>query len=92
MEGYGQPAPMPYSVSFDAALKEAVEKPVEERQAAMAELLKRPDARRAHPSFDHLLPVFVGAGAAGDDVGRQRWTRVEGSMSWAQFQFGNVEG
>ena len=89
-KAYGQPTPMPYSVSFDAALKEAVEQPVEKRQKAMADLLKRPDARKAHPSFDHLLPVYVGAGAAGEDLGRQRWTKVEGSMSWAQFEFREV--
>jgi aromatic ring-opening dioxygenase catalytic subunit (LigB family) len=59
---------MPYAVSFDEAVKEAVEQPVEQRQQAMATLLKRPDARKAHPSFDHLLPIHIGAGAAGDDM------------------------
>lgn len=51
----GQPTPMPYAVSFDAAIKEAVEMPPEKRQKAMAELLRRADARKAHPSFEHLL-------------------------------------
>ncbi|KAK3671502.1 hypothetical protein LTR78_008601 [Recurvomyces mirabilis] len=77
-----------YATTFDEALKVAVEKPVQERQKAMAELLKRPDARQAHPTFDHLLPVFVAAGAAGDDEGRQTWTMAEGSMAWGQFRFG----
>nr|POE79371.1 4,5-dopa dioxygenase extradiol [Quercus suber] len=83
-----RPTPMPYAVSFDAALKEAVEAPTENRQEAMAALLKRSDARKAHPSFDHLLPIFVAAGAAGDDLGKQVWTMPEGSMSWGQFRFG----
>lgn len=52
-----QPHPMAYTTSFDAALKEAVEAAPEGREEAMAELLRRDDARRAHPSFDHLLPV-----------------------------------
>ena len=81
-------ASLPYATSFDEALKEAVEKPVQERQKAMAELLKRPDARQAHPTFDHLLPVFVAAGAAGEDTGEQIWTMAEGSMAWGQFRFG----
>lgn len=85
-----QPAPMPYSVSFDAALKEAVEQKPENRQKAMAELLQRSDARRAHPSFEHLLPIHIGAGAAGSDSGKQLWTLPQGSMSWAQFRFGEV--
>ncbi|THV75283.1 aromatic ring-opening dioxygenase LigB subunit [Aureobasidium pullulans] len=85
-----QPTPMPYSVSFDAALKEAVEQKPENRQKAMAELLQRSDARRAHPSFEHLLPIHIGAGAAGSDSGKQLWTLPQGSMSWAQFRFGEV--
>ncbi|KAF2773560.1 Extradiol aromatic ring-opening dioxygenase [Teratosphaeria nubilosa] len=82
--------PMPYSISFDEALKEAVEQPVEARQKAMAELLKRPDARKAHPTFDHLLPIHVAAGAAGVESGKQIWTMPEGSMAWAQFRFGEL--
>lgn len=87
---HGQPGAMPYAVSFDKALKEAVEQPPEKRQQAMAELVKRPDARKAHPSFEHLLPVHIGAGAAGEDLGKQLFTKPEGSMSWAQYKFGEV--
>ena len=81
---------MPYTTSFDEALKDAVTQPPEAREKAMVELLKRPDARKAHPSFDHLLPIHIGAGAAGDDKGVRLWTLKEGSMSWAQFRFGEV--
>lgn len=56
----------------------------------MAALLTRSDARRAHPSFEHLLPIHIGAGAAGKDMGKQLWTLPEGSMSWAQYRFGDV--
>lgn len=87
----GDPQPLPYTVSFDQALKDAVSTPPAEREKAMAELLRRPDARQAHPSFEHLLPIHIGAGAAGDDLGRRLWTMGEGSMSWAQFRFGDVE-
>lgn len=81
---FGMSGAMPYAVSFDEAVKEAVEQPVEQRQQAMASLLSRPDARKAHPSFDHLLPIHIGAGAAGDDLGKQIWTLPEGSMSWGE--------
>lgn len=84
------PGPLPYAITFDEALKEAVQQPAERRQRAMAELFKRPDARRAHPSFEHLLPVHVAAGAAGGCEGRRLWTLPEGSMSWAQYRFGEV--
>lgn len=87
-----RPGPMPYAVSFDGALKEAVEAaPGSERDEKMVALLKRPDARPAHPTFEHLLPVHVGVGAAGNDAGKQLWTLPEGSFSWAQYRFGEVE-
>lgn len=88
---FGNSKPMPYAVSFDEALKEAVTTAPDERQKAMTELLKRPDARQAHPSFEHLLPIHIGAGAAGEDLGKRLWTYPEGSMSWAQYRFGKVE-
>ncbi|KAI1411363.1 LigB-domain-containing protein [Hypoxylon sp. FL1857] len=86
----GDPRPLPYTVSFDEALKDAVESPPSERQARMREVAKRPDARQAHPRFDHLMPVYVAAGAAGDDAGKRTWTLHEGSMGWSQYRFGQV--
>ncbi|TDZ61686.1 Extradiol ring-cleavage dioxygenase [Colletotrichum trifolii] len=84
--------PMPYSVSFDNALKEAVEAEVDERQEKLADVCKRPDAKQAHPWMDHLTPVHVAAGAAGPDPGKQLWTMQEGSFAWAQYRFGLMPG
>lgn len=56
----------------------------------MSALMKRGDARKAHPSLDHILPIYIGAGAAGSDPGEQLWTFPEGSLSWAQYRFGKV--
>ncbi|KAI1392595.1 LigB-domain-containing protein [Hypoxylon trugodes] len=86
----GDPRPLPYAVSFDEALKDATESPPSERQARMNEVVERPDARQAHPRFDHLMPVYVTAGAAGVDVGKRTWTLHEGSVAWAQYRFGPV--
>jgi 4,5-DOPA dioxygenase extradiol len=81
-----------YCRTFDAALKEAAETtPGEERDRNMVNLLRRPDGRQAHPTFEHLVPIHVGVGAAGNDSGKQLWTMPEGSMSWAQYRFGEVE-
>lgn len=90
MYTFGNPRPLPYTASFDEALKDAVTADPAEREKSMAELLKRGDARQAHPTFDHLLPIHIGAGAAGEDRGRRLWTLKEGSMSWAQYRFGDV--
>lgn len=69
---------MPYSTSFEETLKDAVTVAPAERERAMAALLKRDDARQAHPDFDHLLPTFVGLGAADQDTEERLWTLKEG--------------
>lgn len=87
---WGDPRPLPYSVSFDNALKEAVEGDAEGRQDRMREAAKRKDARQSHPWMDHLMPLYIAAGAAGKDKGVQTWTLHEGSFAWAQYRFGDV--
>jgi 4,5-DOPA dioxygenase extradiol len=83
--------PLNYTVSFDEALKEAVEsEPGSQRDGKMKQLVERSDARKAHPTFEHLLPIHIGVGAAGSDKGNRLWTMGQGSMSWAQFRFGEV--
>ncbi|KAK7734755.1 hypothetical protein SLS53_007861 [Cytospora paraplurivora] len=84
--------PLPYAISFDNALKRAVESPVAQRQLNLAAVCGRPDARQAHPWMDHLMPVHVTAGAAGQDLGKQIWTLHEGNFAWAQYRFGEIPG
>ena len=79
-----------YASSFEEGVKEAIAVAPEGRQAAMAALLKRSDARAAHPSLEHILPIHVVAGAAGSDVGERLWALPEGSLNWAQYRFGAV--
>ncbi|KAF4335314.1 aromatic ring-opening dioxygenase subunit [Fusarium beomiforme] len=86
----GNTEPLPYVVSFDNALKEAVEADPAVREEKMAAICKRGDAKQAHPYMDHLMPVFIAAGAAGEDRGKQIWTLHEGSFGWSQFRFGDV--
>ncbi len=50
----------------------------------------RRDARQSHPTMDHLMPVYVAAGAAGDDAGKQTWTLQESTFAWGQYVFGTV--
>lgn len=87
---FDRSSPMPYTTSFGEALKDAVMDAPAEREVAMAALLKRANARQAHPEFDHLLPIFVGAGAADRNFGKRLWTHKEPSMRWAQYRFGDI--
>ncbi|KAH8690752.1 putative aromatic ring-opening dioxygenase LigB subunit [Talaromyces proteolyticus] len=81
---------MPYAFSFDEALKEAATAEPEDRQGKMLALMKRSDGRAAHPTLDHILPIYIAAGAAGSDIGERLWTLPERSLSWAQYRFGQV--
>ncbi|CAN9084513.1 unnamed protein product [Alternaria alternata] len=81
---------MPYSSTFDDALKNAVTSNPEERKENLLDLMKRSDGRQAHPTLDHILPMYVAAGAAGESSGEQLWTMPEVSLSWAQYRFGEL--
>lgn len=87
---FGSNRPMPYSVSFDNALKEATTTSPAEREEKMKQVCGRPDAREAHPWMDHLMPIYVAAGAAAEEKGTQLWTMQEGSVAWAQYRFGEL--
>ncbi|KAB5560276.1 Extradiol ring-cleavage dioxygenase, class III enzyme, subunit B [Coniochaeta sp. 2T2.1] len=89
-QSWGDPRPQPWAVSFDEALKEAVLAPPQYRQDRMREVTLRPDTRKAHPTMDHLMPLYVVAGAAAGEQATQIWTMQEGSFAWAQYRFGAV--
>lgn len=89
LRDWGGPA-RGYVKSFDEALREAVEGDGKERDERMKQLLGRNDAKMAHPSWEHLMPVFVAAGAAEGEKGERMWTLIEGGLGWAQFRFGEV--
>jgi 4,5-DOPA dioxygenase extradiol len=82
--------PCSYSFTFDDALKDAATSDPKEREQKMLQLLKRSDGRQAHPTLDHILPMYVAAGAAGESTGKQLWTMPEMSLSWAQYRFGEL--
>lgn len=57
------------SARFDEWLGAAVIKEPSARDAALTEWAKAPSGRACHPREEHLLPLMVAAGAAGDDLG-----------------------
>lgn len=82
--------PSAYGVSFDEALREAVESEPQGREERMAALVKRPDARHAHPTLDHFWPVVVAGGAGAEEKGERTWGMGEGGLGWAMFRWGEV--
>jgi aromatic ring-opening dioxygenase catalytic subunit (LigB family) len=69
------------SAPFDAWLRAAA-------TALLAAWEQAPNARRAHPREDHLLPLMVAAGAAGDDAGRIAHRGLFGDAWIAAVHFG----
>ncbi len=56
---------------FDEWLTAAIGAAPVQRSTALAAWSRAPRARAAHPREEHLLPLMVAAGAAGDDAGRR---------------------
>jgi aromatic ring-opening dioxygenase catalytic subunit (LigB family) len=57
------------SEAFDAWLRETVTSAPSDRDARLRDWTSAPRARAVHPREEHLLPLMVAAGAAGDDRG-----------------------
>lgn len=69
MRGFG-PQGRAASAAFDAWLRETTTGDPSERDARLARWQNAPSARLCHPREEHLLPLMVVAGAAGNDRGR----------------------
>lgn len=69
MRAFGSPEALPHSRKFDDWLAEAVAADPENRDALLKDWAKAPSARASHPREEHLLPLMVAAGAAGQDKG-----------------------
>lgn len=64
----------PVAEAFDAWLQAAATAAPADRDAALRAWESAPGARRAHPREEHLIPLMVVAGAAGDDVLHTAWS------------------
>ncbi len=71
LRAYFRPETREASRAFDAWLTGAVESPAPEREALLAAWQAAPYARFSHPREEHLVPLFVTAGAGGDGPGRR---------------------
>ena len=88
MRGQGA-GPGGASDQFDAWLRASVALPRAEREQALAHWRRAPGAALSHPREEHLLPLMVAAGAAGEDSGRVVFSdRVMGATVSA-IEFGN---
>ena len=76
MRGFGSSGGRAASIAFDEWLRETVALDPTDRDARLARWEEAPSARACHPREEHLLPLMVIAGAAGDDRGRVPYSDV----------------
>jgi aromatic ring-opening dioxygenase catalytic subunit (LigB family) len=74
--------------AFDAWLRETMQQDRVERDRRLSEWTHAPGARFAHPREEHLLPLLVAAGAAGDDPATATYSGTLLGMRHSAFNFG----
>ena len=79
----------PASDEFDEWLTSAVcAGDAESRNSKLKQWQTAPHARLAHPREEHLLPLMVAAGAAGEDLGRRIFSDRVMGVTVSAYQFG----
>ena len=74
---------------FDRWLTDAVTEPdPAARERKLSAWHQAPGARAAHPRPEHLIPLMVAAGAAGEDIGRRTYNEPLLGKPISGFQFG----
>lgn len=76
------------SAAFDEWLTSAIQARPDRRQRLLASWDTAPAARLAHPREEHLLPLLVVAGAAGDDLGRRVFVDQAMGATISGYAFG----
>ncbi len=90
MRGYGDPRFTALSETFDQWLTETVEAVPQQRWANLSHWSRAPHATDCHPlgSEEHLIPLMVVAGAAGEDAGRKVYSEQVLETRLSAFRFG----
>lgn len=79
------------SAAFDRWLNDTlVDASPDERRERLLHWTAAPAARAAHPREDHLIPLMVAVGAAGDDLGSRVYHEEDfmGSITVSSYRFG----
>jgi aromatic ring-opening dioxygenase catalytic subunit (LigB family) len=88
MRGFGRPESRPASFAFEAYLNAAVTADSQTREQMLIDWANAPFARACHPREDHLIPLMVAAGAAGEDRGKRLLLDEAFGVVMGHYQFG----
>ena len=79
---------LPETSAFDAWLRSSVTSAPSQRDQLLGDWQRAPAARDAHPREEHLLPLMVIAGAAGNDPGRVAYQSTLMGLDISAYSFG----
>jgi aromatic ring-opening dioxygenase catalytic subunit (LigB family) len=89
MTAFRRGLPPTGAATFDDWLTEtATDADPARRNAGLAAWASAPAARDAHPREEHLIPLMVAAGAAGNDQGRRTYSDTVMGSAISAYQFG----
>jgi aromatic ring-opening dioxygenase catalytic subunit (LigB family) len=89
LRAFGGPG-RPAASAFDAWLRESMLLEPSQRDERLLNWQQAPAARTAHPREEHLLPLMVVAGAAGEDRGRLAYHGQILGLELSAYDFGLV--
>jgi aromatic ring-opening dioxygenase catalytic subunit (LigB family) len=87
LRAYLQPQTRPRAQEFDAWLTAAVQSPASERDALLTSWRQAPFAAFAHSREEHLIPLFVAAGAGGEAPGTRIFNDEPMGAAISAFRF-----
>lgn len=88
LRAFRDPRAASVSEAFDGWLQETMQRHTAERDRALAAWAQAPAARVAHPREEHLIPLMVAAGAAGDDVATLAFNGTFGGARLSAYHWG----
>jgi aromatic ring-opening dioxygenase catalytic subunit (LigB family) len=88
LRAFRDPRAAPVAETFDAWLREAMVQDPPERNRQLEKWASAPAARAAHPREEHLLPLMVVSGAAGDDRAVVGFNDTFAGLRLSAYHFG----
>lgn len=88
MRGFGRATSTPVADAFEGYLNDAIgQHDAAVRNRMLMDWEAGPSARLAHPQEDHLLPLMIVSGAAGNDSGERVFVDHVMAVAMASYQF-----
>jgi aromatic ring-opening dioxygenase catalytic subunit (LigB family) len=88
LRAFGDPRAAGYSEAFDEWLRDVMQRAPVDRDRGLADWENAPAARIAHPREEHLIPLMVATGAAGEDPARLAFNGTFGGTRLSAYHFG----